>query len=142
MPIEFPNVHAMPNGLWRWPHVNLTHEWACQGTGKILIVPEFLDLFEELRARMGVPLHITSGYRSPEHNLRVATTGPEGPHTTGQAVDIAIQGFAWVQLVAAAVDLGYTGFGIKQTGAQAGRFIHLDTLTNKPGRPRPAQWFY
>lgn len=125
---------------WRWPHVDPIAEWACKGTGQILVDTEFLDLFERLRAQFGGPLPITSGYRSPAHNAAVSTTGTTGPHTTGRAVDVAIRGAAAYRLLGIALGLGYTGIGVSQTGPT--RFMHLDTLDDGPGSPRPTIWSY
>lgn len=97
---------------------------------------------ELLRAELGMPLVLNSAYRCPTHNAAVSTTGRNGPHTTGRAVDIAISGKPVVALLAAALSLGFTGIGLKQDGAaMAGRFVHLDDLT-APAYPRPRVWTY
>lgn len=143
--IEYSNVADMPAGTWRWPHIDPAREWASKDSGRIVIVPTTLDRFELLRIRMGRPLPINSGYRTPEHNLAVASTGERGPHTTGQAFDIQIYGFEWIRLVSIAYELGFTGFGINQaaTVPERSRFIHLDDLeSDDRGRVRPAQWWY
>ena len=87
-----------------------------------------------LRKTWGKPLPLNSAFRCPRHNTRVSKTGPEGPHTTGKAVDIRIYGgeaHALMKLVMKEFD--YTGIGWNQKGPYAGRFIHLDTLV-MPGR--------
>ena len=45
---------------------------------------------QEARGELG-PLKITSGYRCSEHNASISKTGPTGPHTTGAAVDLAVE---------------------------------------------------
>jgi hypothetical protein len=124
---------------WRWPHFTAA-ELACKGDGKLMIVPAFLDRLERLRVAFGQPLLITSGYRSPEYNLKVAHTGDSGPHTTGRAVDISIRGADALKLLQLAGTLGFTGFGIAQSGAD--RFLHLDDLPGTPNQPRPWIWSY
>lgn len=125
----------------RWP--NFTEaELRCKGTGKILIVPEFLDKLQMMRGLCKFPFLITSGYRSPEYNAKVAKTGLTGPHTTGRAVDIAVYGSNALKLIQTAITCGMTGIGVKQDGAMAGRFIHVDDLPNAAGQPRPWIWSY
>jgi hypothetical protein len=138
---HFASAAEIPAGLWIWPHVDPAREWACKGTGKIVIVEAFLDLFEKLRLMHGKPLVIASGYRSPEHNVTVSTTGDAGPHTTGQAVDIRIYGADALSLVGLALGLGFTGIGLQQKGPQVGRYVHLDSLA-APDYPRPNIWTY
>lgn len=127
---------------WRWPHIDPVKEWACKGTGAILVETEFLDLVERLRMIHGRPLNFTSGYRTPAYNAAVSTTGLTGPHTTGRAIDVRIYGIRAYDLVRQAFTLGFTGIGLSQKGPQAGRFIHLDTVDHSPTSPRPWVWSY
>lgn len=115
---------------------------ACKGTGRIIIVPDFLTLMDELREEFGRPIRINSWYRSPEYNAEVSATGLSGPHTTGRAVDVRIYGGLAMELATIAYELGMTGFGWKQTGPYAGRFLHLDNLENSPSSPRAWTWTY
>lgn len=115
-------------------------EFACKHCGDRGIDLAFVAKLDALRARLGFPMPVTSGYRCPIHNQAVSSTGPNGPHTTGQAADIGISGARARALVAAAIIDGFTGIGINQKGA--GRFIHLDTLAEPNHRPRPHIWSY
>ena len=54
--------------------------------------PEFLEKLQTIRDLYGKPIRLNSGYRCPEFNATISKTGPDGPHTTGRAVDIAISG--------------------------------------------------
>lgn len=103
--------------------------------------PDFMHRLDRLRLYLGRPLVVVSGYRCPAYNQRVATTGPQGPHTTGRAVDIAVNGMLTFQLLGQAIGLGFTGFGLKQSGDPAARFVHLDDLGG-PDYPRPRVWTY
>jgi zinc D-Ala-D-Ala carboxypeptidase len=141
MRVSLASVKDLRPDQWHWPHVDPAKEWACKGTGKIVIETDFLDRFEKLRRMFGGPLIITSGYRSPEHNLKVAESGAGGPHTTGRAVDIRIYGEHAIALVHLALEIGFTGVGVSQKGEQARRYIHLDDL-QKPAFPRPMIWSY
>lgn len=137
----YPRVSAFPASAWVWPHINPQTEWADRMTDSILVVPAFLDKLEALRTALGHPLIISSGYRSPEHNVLVSTTGETGPHTTGRAVDIKIYGERAFRMVTMAADLGFTGMGLSQKGEHAHRFVHLDDLA-APDYPRPMIWSY
>ncbi len=81
---------------------------------------------------------VTSAYRCPAHNAAVSTTGANGPHTTGHAVDVAMAGEDTFLLMAMATALGFTGVGIKQHGPWCDRFIHIDLLPVN----RPRVWSY
>ena len=133
----FANVNEMPHGFWRWPHFDAATEWACKGTGKIVVVPDFMDRLEELRVRVGFALPINSGYRSPEHNQAVSSSGDDGPHTTGQAADIRVHSLQAMTVLSAALQLGFVGVGVQQKGPHGGRYIHVDTA-----RAVPALWSY
>lgn len=102
----------------------------------------FILTLDDLRTRLGFPLHISSGYRCPWHNDQVSTTGFNGPHTTGRAADVLISGEGAFRLVTQS-SLGgwFTGIGINQKGPHDKRFIHLDDLT-APDHPRPRVWSY
>lgn len=122
----------------RWPNFSES-EFRCSHCGKVHMQPEFLDLIQELRDRMGRPLVVTSGYRCPEYNNQISSTGKDGPHTTGKAVDFHVYGRDAHELLFHAFALGFSGIGINQKGATKNRFIHLDTLTSGP---RPNIWTY
>jgi uncharacterized protein YcbK (DUF882 family) len=115
-------------------------EFACRHCGANHMDPVFLAMVDELRARYGKPIIVTSGYRCPEYNARISATGRTGPHTTGHAIDVSVSRGDAFALLRLALSMGFTGIGIKQTGAQ--RFLHLDDLPNAPGQPRPTIWSY
>ena len=126
---------------WKWDNFS-PEEMSCRGTGKLFISTNVLDLLQELRSRLGRPLRVSSAYRSPEHNQKVSSTGSSGPHTTGRAVDILIHGGYAYSLIQVALDLGFTGIGVRQKGPLQNRFIHLDDLTLDDGIVRPTVWSY
>src|SRR6185312_8921618 len=110
----YPNADAA-KASWRWPNFT-PEEMACHGDGTLVVDEEFMDRLQALRTKLGFPLPISSGYRSPSYNSAVSHTGDDGPHTTGRAADIVIRGSSAVKLIAAALDLGFTGIGISQKG--------------------------
>lgn len=122
----------------RWPNFR-SNELACPCCGRADMEPAFMDRLQSLRTAFGAPLAVTSGFRCPEHNAQVSSTGPAGPHTTGRAVDIAVRGAEALSVINLALPLGFTGLGVAQKGA--GRFLHLDDL-EAPRFPRPNLWSY
>ena len=113
---------------------HFTHaELKCPCCGKNLVTDALLEKLEALRELMGVPLPVSSGYRCPLYNDATSTTGLNGPHTTGEAVDIGISYEPAFLLAKYAFDLGFMGIGLNQRGPAYERFIHLDTLrANRP----------
>ena len=123
-----------------WRHFSLA-EFACKHCGENKTDPSFIDKLDALRQSCGFALPVTSGYRCPEHNSKVSSTGLTGPHTTGRAVDLGVRGHQALTLVQLALARGvFTGIGLNQKGA--GRFVHLDDLPNATGQPRPTCWTY
>jgi zinc D-Ala-D-Ala carboxypeptidase len=86
-----------------------------------------IDVLERLRSRVGRPLRIVSGYRSPATNKAVGGA-PRSRHLYGDAADIP-SGYATTAEAAAA---GAVGIGSRGRWA-----IHVDT---RPGPP--ARWRY
>lgn len=97
------------------------------GSGEEYMDRSFLANLDALRHKCGFPFIITSGYRSPEYNNRVSSTGLTGPHTTGSAVDIAVSRENAYILLREAFEMDcFNGVGLQQKGG--GRFIHLDSI--------------
>lgn len=115
-------------------------EFACKHCGSSFMEESFLLELDELRNRYGRPLVITSGYRCPAYNNQVSSTGFDGPHTTGRAVDLRVAHADAFNVLRLATGMRFSGIGIAQKGTR--RFIHLDDLPATPGRPRPTVWSY
>lgn len=131
-----------------WAHFSLD-ELACRcGCGLMNMNADFMEKMEKLRLHYGRPMAASSGTRCSVHNQKVSTTGPNGPHTTGHALDIGIYGVDALELVEKAFDIGvgpgkaFTGIGINQKGPVDGRFIHFDDLTAAEAKVRPHIWTY
>ena len=122
-----------PKSEWRWPSFS-PEELACRGTGKLLIVPEAMDKLQALRDRLGKPMIINSGYRSPEHNRAVGgATGSK--HMQGIAFDVRMDNHDPDAYIAAALAVGFKGIGTypKQN------FVHVDARATRAnwGKPFP-----
>lgn len=112
----------------------------CKHTGKDGMQASFMARLQRLRTAFGKPMSITSGFRDRTHPIEARKGGTTGAHTTGRAVDIAVRGSDALQLIALAVQHGFTGIGLKQHGQS--RFVHLDDLQPTPTQPRPTIWTY
>jgi len=98
----------------------------------------FMGKLTRMREELGFPMPVTSAHRCPSYNARVSSTGHNGPHTTGRAVDISVSRQRAYEIVTRAKEFGFTGVGVAQRGT--GRFVHLDDLGD--GYPRPTIWSY
>lgn len=118
-------------------------EFDCPCCGGNQMSETFLRKLDDHRGRVDFPFIVTSGYRCPNHNEQVSSTGRNGPHTTGRAVDLAIFGRNAHRLIQqGALGGWYSGIGLKQHGPHAARFVHLDDLEQTDGRFRPTIWTY
>ena len=102
----------------------------------------FLLTLDRIREDYGSPLYVTSGWRCPDYNDEISSTGRSGPHTTGRAADIHVYGAEVSKLLPLLVKNGVTGIGLKQHGDHSSRFLHVDTLDALATRPRPWVWTY
>lgn len=119
-------------------------EFACKcgecGSTGAEMDPDFLYMLDNLREDCGFPFIVTSGYRCPDYNDEIASTGRDGPHTTGKAVDISAAFAQAHTLLKKAMHRDIPGIGINGRGEYRKRFIHLDTLRGENSRPRV--WTY
>lgn len=88
------------------------------------------EVLEEIRAEVGCPIRILSGYRSPAWNARVKGA-EKSQHVEGRAVDIVADGVSVARLHAVAMRLA------KQPGSKIGgvglykSWIHVDVRPRK-----------
>lgn len=83
-----------------------TREFRCHHCGAVKIAPTLVARLELLRAEVGRPLTVVSGYRCPVHNKAVGGA-PASKHLLGQAADLPI-GYA---TVLQAQKVGFRGIG-------------------------------
>ncbi|MGG5825949.1 YcbK family protein [Aeromonas salmonicida] len=90
------------------------------------VTPDALGRLQQLRDRVNRPLAITSAYRCPMHPEEAKKASP-GQHAKGTAFDIAVaDGSQRMQIVKAAIELGFNGIGIAKT------FVHVDCRSGIP----------
>ena len=83
------------------------------------------------------PLIVVSGFRCPAHNSNEASTGLEGPHTTGRALDLkAASSSARFAIMREAMNQGMTRFGVNRTS------LHIDDLGEAEGFAEDVLWHY
>lgn len=87
---------------------------------------KLLTLLENIRKHTGKPVHINSGYRSPEYNATLKNASPRSQHCNGKAADIWVEGVTPKQIAdIAECYLGSSGgIGIYKT------FTHVDVRTS------------
>ena len=122
---------------WQEDWCNFTpDEFRCSCCNRLEISSDIMDLLQTARNELG-PLQITSAYRCPSHNSSVSSTGENGPHTTGMAVDIHVSNSQHRKQLIDYFATKVTGLGIAKT------FIHIDLLTYEHGfEMRPNAWKY
>jgi len=84
---------------------------------------------EKVRAEMGVPISITSGFRNAATNKAVGGA-TKSRHMVGDAADITIGKHDRRKLLQAAINAGFRGIGLGKT------FLHVDL------RPVKTVWPY
>lgn len=119
------------------PHFS-AKELTCKCGCGMLPAQDFMNKVEQLRVSCGFSMPVTSAARCPAYNAKVSGTGTTGPHTTGRAIDLAVDRERAYMVLSAAISMGFTGIGVQQKGS--GRFIHLDDLPASHGRP--TVWSY
>lgn len=96
-------------------------EFACKdGSDKILIDTDLVNLLQKIRTHFKKPVNITSGYRTASHNKKVGGAS-SSYHLKGQACDIKISGVHPVLVALYAERLNAGGIGVYDT------FVHVDT---------------
>jgi len=92
------------------------------GSDKILICDNLVRMLQTIRDHFGVPVSITSGYRSPRHNAAVGGAS-NSQHVLGTAADITVRGITPRAIAQYAEWLGAGGIGLYLRS----NFTHVDT---------------
>lgn len=98
------------------------------------LVPRLIltaEMLERIRATLGVPVTVTSGYRSPQVNIAVGGA-TSSDHTQGHAADIVAPGYGTPYDIARALAPLVSTLGIGQLileGIKGKRWVHVSTHT-------------
>ena len=129
-------ISEQSDWMERWKNFALD-EFRCQcGCNEVKISGHLVDLLQIARDQLGFAISITSAYRCPTHNNNVSSTGLEGPHTTGLAVDIAVKNSQHRKQLIDFFTNKVSGLGIAKT------FIHIDLIKPEDLDHRPNCWIY
>ncbi len=93
------------------------------------------EMLERIRSTLGVPIIITSGYRSPAVNRAVGGV-TSSDHLTGQAADIVAPRYGTPHLVATTLAPLVSTLGIEQLileGVKGKQWVHVST--RRPSKP-------
>ena len=102
-------------------------EFACQdGSDRILIAPELVDILHEIREHFNSPVMITSGYRTESHNKKVGGA-KKSMHLDGRAADIVVKNVSPSKVAAYAERLMPEKGGIGEYRT----FVHIDVRKEK-----------
>lgn len=104
-------------------------EFESPDTKEVMVDPELVKKLQMLRDYLGVPVNVTSGYRTPEHNKKVGGV-ERSQHKYGKAADIWARGKSHEEVSQAAEKIGFDGVG-RYDG-----FTHVDV------RGYRARWNY
>lgn len=126
--MTYSHYSRWPVSDWRWPSFS-PREMASKREGELMLDYDAMDKLQALRDRLGVPMIVTSAYRSKAHNKAVGGAS-RSKHMEGIAFDIRMENHDPHEFEAAARAVGFTAFGYYPHKG----FMHIDT------RPGGAQW--
>lgn len=100
-------------------------EFRCKdGTDKILISEELVQLLQNIRSHFGKPVTINSAYRNETYNRKVGGV-KYSQHVLGKAADIAVSGVSPYDVAKYAESIGAGGIGLYKN------FTHIDSRVKK-----------
>lgn len=110
------------------PHFKVK-EFACKDKSTITFIDDYMvTILELLRKKLGKPIIITSGYRTPTHNAKVGGA-KYSYHMRGMAADIRVNGIS-AKTVAKELDKLVGGCGIIVYES----WVHFDVREGKKYR--------
>lgn len=125
---------ALPPNMMLSEHFSVA-ELSCRHCGRIYITPTLLEMLEQLRKMVGVPITPNSGYRCPTHNRNIGGS-TRSKHCLGMAVDINLP--AEYRDNSAGFTDAAEDVALKVMGGfhyyPAGRFVHIDCHPYPPDR--------
>jgi NADH dehydrogenase/NADH:ubiquinone oxidoreductase subunit G len=88
------------------------------------------ECMDKVREFLGHPIHINSGYRSPEVNKAVGSTAKRSQHMDGQAVDFTCAQFGTPEDIVKA--LKEAGFQYDQIIYEYASWVHISFVKANP----------
>ena len=111
-------------------------EFGCPGSDAVLLDDELVVLLQCIREHFGKPVHITSGYRTAEHNADVGGS-KSSQHLLGRAADFYVEGVPVATVADYAEKLLPSRGGIGRYPKDVAHperktcWVHIDTRENK-----------
>lgn len=108
-------------------------EFTCPCCGRLPdsgIDDRLLEVLDKIRAVIGMPLYVSSGYRCRSHNEDVGGVA-DSQHIHGRAADVYADGISILKLAALAEEAGADGIGLYDD------FVHVDV---RGSYARWAEW--
>lgn len=90
-------------------------------------------VLDPLRAALGRPVRVTSGYRAPAVN-RAINGSPTSQHMLGEAADIKVEGLPAEALATAIVQLGLPVDQVIWYAPERGGHVHVSFTDTRPNR--------
>lgn len=90
-------------------------------------------VLDPLRAALGRPVRVTSGYRAPAVN-RAVNGSPTSQHMLGEAADIKVDGVSAEALATAIVQLGVPFDQVIWYAPERGGHVHVSFTDKRPNR--------
>lgn len=102
------------------------NEFQCKdGSKDLLIAPSLLETLESIRKHFNAPVHVNSGYRTPNWNKRIGGAS-NSFHCKGMAADIRVKGQSSAEVAKYADGIMEKGGIIRYTN-----FVHIDVRETK-----------
>lgn len=106
----------------------LLKEFRCKdGSDGILLDSALVELLQRVRDHFGMPVSVTSAYRTPTHN-RSVNGATSSYHIKGQAADFTVTGISNREVAKYLQGIGAKGIGLYD---YTGGFVHVDTRDKK-----------
>ena len=127
----YHDAFLVPPEDWPWVKYFSPVEFADRDEGSVLVVPEFMDRMYATRVILAMPMIITRGYSTPEHNTAVGGVS-KSAHPTGYGADIKCTDSGYrMRLIEALLAAGFQRIGIYD------KHIHADC---DPKLPPNVMW--
>lgn len=108
-------------------------EFACNdGSDAVVIDIDLVKVLQKIRDYFGVPVTITSGYRTQSYNRRIGGAS-SSKHITGKAADIKIKGVDPIAIAVYADQIMPNKGGVELGSYSAGDdgYVHIDVRASK-----------